>query len=156
MPLLGHCTNSRHNTNMWNNQPRLSNVCQYTSVLQTIPEHNIWVYYIMTKCMMIISSHVTSCTERKTLLKQYFTCHYLSLSGHVLFHFYWRCFKLYFVMLYYNSRIHIWFIFAVKQVQDHSMFWDQYLSQSHARRCAELCLGSDGDRLHFEGMPWNQ
>ena len=50
-------------------------------------------------------------------------------------------------LLYYNSHnihyiIHIWLIFLVKQVQDHSMFWDQYLSQSHAHRCAELYLSS--------------
>ena len=50
-------------------------------------------------------------------------------------------------LLYYNSYniryiIHIWLIFLVKQVQDHSMFWDQYLSQSHAHRCAELYLSS--------------
>ena len=49
--------------------------------------------------------------------------------------------------LYYNSHnihyiIHIWLIFIVKEVQDHSMFWDQYLSQSHAYRCAELYLSS--------------
>ena len=50
-------------------------------------------------------------------------------------------------LLYYNSHnihyiIHIWLIFLVKQVQDHSTFWDQYLSQSHAHRCAELYLSS--------------
>ena len=60
--------------------------------------------------------------------------------------------------LYYNSHNinhtkHIWLIFFVKQVQDHSMFWDQYLSQSHAHRCAELYLTSDRDRLHFDAIP---
>ena len=52
-------------------------------------------------------------------------------------------------LLYYNSHnihyiIHIWLIFLVKQVQDHSMFWDQYLSQSpaHRHRCAGLYLSS--------------
>jgi len=53
-----------------------------------------------------------------------------------------------------NHTKHIWLIFLVKQVQDHSMYWDQYLSQSHAHRCAELYLTSDRDRLHFEAMPW--
>jgi len=54
-------------------------------------------------------------------------------------------------LLYYNSHnihyiIHIWLIFLVKHVQDYSMFWDQYLSQSHAHQCAELYLSSQRRR----------
>jgi len=64
-------------------------------------------------------------------------------------------------LLHYNSHNinhikHVWLIFLVKHVQDYSMFWYQYLWQSHAHRCAELYLTKDGDRLHFEAMPWNQ
>ena len=33
--------------------------------------------------------------------------------------------------------------------RDHSMFWDQYVLQSHISRHADLYLGSDGDRMHM-------